>query len=178
MELLRIGEKLINPGRIHRTIDKILELRSRGHSQQEVADTVKVDRTFVSRLESLGEIRKGGRVALIAFPIANKEELENVAREEGVDYVLILTDRERWDFVEKRSGVELFNQIMFLVSQVRDYDAVIMVGSDMRIRLAEAVLGPDVVIGMELGPSPIKGDKYVEPDEMRQLIQSVKGRVR
>jgi hypothetical protein len=86
--LMRIGEKLVSTSRIHRVVDQILELRSQGQSQQEVADQIGVDRTFISRMEGLGEVRKGERMAVIGFPIGNKEEIEGDGPEEGVDYVL------------------------------------------------------------------------------------------
>ena len=53
-DLFRIGEKMISPEKLNRIIEQILEQRSRGLSQQEVAVRFGVDRTFVSRLEGLG----------------------------------------------------------------------------------------------------------------------------
>lgn len=173
MELIRIGEKLICPGRIERTVERILHLRSRGQSQQEVAEQLGIDRTFISRLESLGEVRKGGRLALIGFPIGNKEEIEAVARQEGVDYVLVMTDNERWDFAEKRSGVALANELMVMFSQLRDFNTVIFLGSDMRIKLVEAMLEPGAVLGIELGKSPMQEDIHVDPKELQTLIRSL-----
>jgi len=73
--LLRIGEKIINRQKINQIIDEMLNLRSQGFSQQEVANRVGIDRTVISKLETLGEVRKGGRVALVGFPIENREEL-------------------------------------------------------------------------------------------------------
>ena len=73
--LLRIGDKIINPDKIHRVIDDVLEMRGRGLSQQEIANKVGIDRTVISRLETLGEVRKGGRIALVGFPIKNCAEL-------------------------------------------------------------------------------------------------------
>lgn len=173
MDLLRIGEKLINADRIHRTVDRMLELRSQGQSQQEVADQVGVDRTLVSRLESLGEIRKGSRLALIGFPIGNKAEIEAVARREGVDFAWIMTDSERWQFAETRSGVQLANELMVMFSELRDFDTVIFLGSDMRIKLVESILDPGMVLSIELGKSPMKADKYVDPEMLQDTIRSL-----
>ncbi|NMB25692.1 MAG: helix-turn-helix transcriptional regulator [Firmicutes bacterium] len=173
MDLLRIGEKLINADRIHRTVDRILELRSRGQSQQEVADQVGVDRTLVSRLESLGEIRKGSRLALVGFPIGNKEEIEALARQEGVDFAWVMTDSERWQFAETRSGVQLANELMVMFSELRDFDTVIFLGSDMRIKLVESILDPGMVLSIELGKSPMKDDIYVDPQMLQDTIRSL-----
>jgi hypothetical protein len=173
MELLRIGDKLISIERINRTVERILQLRSQGQSQQEVADQIEVDRTFISRLEGLGEVRKGGRLALIGFPIGNKEEIQRIARQEGVDYVLVMTDDERWDFAQDRSGVQLVNELMVMFSQLRDFDTVIFLGSDMRIKLVEAMLDPGTLLGIELGKSPMKEDKYVDPQELQAIIRSL-----
>lgn len=174
MELFRIGDKLVSKTRIERRIEQILKLRASGHSQQEVAEQVGVDRTFISRLESMGELRKGGRLAVIGFPVGNKEEVERVCREQGVEFVLLFDDEERWNFVSEVSGPELFNRVMEWVSRLREFDVVIFIGSDMRIRLAEAVLGQESVVGISLGPSPIKGDRNVSPEMLAELIRSLK----
>lgn len=171
--LLRIGEKIINRQKIHHTIDRILELRRDGFSQQDVAGQIGVDRTFVSRLETIGEIRKGGRVALIGFPIKNCEEIYAVARQEGIDFCFVLSEQERWDFVQTKSGVELFNTIMQIISDVRKHDIVIIIGSNMRIKLMETLLDK-AVIGIQIGESPIEEDKYVSPEDIRALIRQLR----
>lgn len=170
--LLRIGDKIVDRQKIHRTVDRVLELRRDGLSQQEVAGKIGVDRTFVSRLETLGEVRKGGRVALIGFPIQNCQEIYTMARQEGIDYCLVMSNRERLDFVQAKSGVELFNTIMEIISNVRKYDIVIIVGSNMRIKLVEALLDK-TVIGVEIGESPISEDKYVDPEDICALIRQL-----
>lgn len=171
--LMRIGEKLVSTSRIHRVVDQILELRSQGQSQQEVAEQIGVDRTFISRMEGLGEVRKGERIAVIGFPIGNKEEIEGIAQEEGVDFVWVMTNEERWQFAEDRSGAKLANELMVLFSRLRDFDTIIFLGSDMRIKLVEAMLAPETILGIELGKSPIREDKYVDPTEFRALIRSL-----
>ena len=122
----------------------------------------------------MGEVRKGARVAVIGFPLENKLDLEHVCREYGVDYCLLLTDRERWQFVEVESGLTVMNKLMEIITSLREFDVVIMIGSDMRIRLAEALFG-DVVIGVEIGESPIKQDVYYDPEHLVDLIASIKG---
>lgn len=167
-----MGDKLISLGRVRRAIDRLLELRVQGLSQAEAGQVVGVDRTFVSRLESLGEVGKGARLALIAFPVGNRAELEELARREGVEYVFLLTNEERWSYFGERSGVEIANQLIDLVSRMKEFDAVIFAGSDMRIRLAEAILGPKLV-AIELGTSPIEHDCLLEPERLRTLIHQL-----
>ncbi|MCX7780953.1 MAG: helix-turn-helix domain-containing protein [Negativicutes bacterium] len=171
--LLRIGDKIVNRQKVHQTIDAMLDMRSAGMSQQEVAGKYGVDRTAISRIESLGEIRKGGLIALVGFPIKNCEELANMARQEGVDYCLLLSEKERWNFVQEKSGIELFNQIMEIIAKLRTYDIVIFLGSNMRIRLLETLLDKDV-IGVQIGESPIADDKYVNPEDIRTIIRQLK----
>lgn len=169
-DIVRIGDKVISRKKIDKTVDKILELRQSGLSQQEVALSVNVDRSFVSRLESIGEIRKGSKIALIGFPLENKDEILEMAREEGVDYACIMTDDERWGFVDERNGASLVNDIMQIISLAQGCDVLIMIGSDMRIEIAEALI-PGQVIGVEIGKSPIKGDIYVDPKGIRDIIR-------
>jgi hypothetical protein len=44
----------------------------------------------------------------------------------------------------------------------------------MRIRMIEAILGREKVVGLQIGTSPIKEDKTVDADEVRSLIRSLK----
>ncbi len=171
--LLRIGDKLINRQKLYRTVDLILKLRCQGLSQQEVANQVGVDRTVISRLENMGEVRKGKSVALVGFPIRNCEELEQVARQEGIDYCLLLTEKQRWQFLQENSGVELFDSIMKIISDVRRSDMVIILGSNMRIKLIETLLDKEV-IGIQIGESPIAEDKYVEPELVRDIVRKIR----
>ncbi len=171
--LLRIGEKIINQQKIYEKIDTMLQMRSRGFSQQEVANQLGIDRTVISKLETLGEVRKGRRIALVGFPVQNGEELRQVVGQEGIDYCLLMSERERWDFVQSKTGVELFNNIMEIISTLRKYDIVIMLGSNMRIKLMEALLDKEV-IGIQIGESPIEEDKYVNPDELRNIIHELR----
>ena len=172
--LLRIGEKIINRQKVHQIIDEMLDMRGQGLSQQEVANRVGIDRTVISKLETVGEVRKGGRVALIGFPIENCDELRLMARQEGVDYSLLMSEQERWDFVQKKTGVDFFNSIMEIIATLRNYDIVIILGSNMRIKLMEALLDKEV-IGVEIGASPIAEDKYVDPESIRIIIQQLYG---
>lgn len=72
MPLVRVGEKVIDRDKVDRVLDRLFELRQNGVSQAEAAARVGIDRSFVSRIENLGEVRKGKRVALIGFPVGNK----------------------------------------------------------------------------------------------------------
>lgn len=169
IDLIRIGEKLVSLQKIAQAVEQVLTLRSQGYSQQEVANQLGVDRAFISRLESLGEIRKGGSIALIGFPISNKDEIRKVAEEAGVDFILLMNDEERWSFVRDKSGIHLFNEIMSLTAKIRAFDAVIMIGSSLRTRLAKALLDREV-IPVEIGETPISEDKYVDPEEIRKIL--------
>lgn len=174
MDFYRIGDKLISTEKAVRTLERIFQLRASGMSQQEVANRVGCDRTLISRLETMAEVRKGGSLAVIGFPLANVEEIKQVCDTLGVEYTLLLNDKERWEFVESMSGQQLLNWLMELMSDMRLYDNVIVIGSDMRIRLAEAILG-DMVIGLEIGKSPIKEDIYISPQKLTQVITTIRG---
>lgn len=173
MELIRIGDKIINRGKIIAAIDNILDLRKRGFSQQETAARMGLDRSVVSRLEQLGEIRKGKKIALIGFPVLNKAELLAVAREEGVDLVLLMTENERWSYIKEKSGIQLFDNILELIMSVRLYDVIIVIGSNHRIEVTESVLGKSV-IGIEIGKSPLSEDRYVNPELLKNILSMVR----
>ena len=172
-EMFRVGEKLISSEKLYRIIGQILEQRSRGLSQQDVAGRFGVDRSFVSRLEGLGSVRKGSSLAVFGFPVKNKDEIQALLTELGVDFSLIMTEAERWRFVQEKSGIELLNEIMGLVSRVRVYDVVIVIGSHQRIRWCAALLDKEVV-GVEIGETPITEDRSVDLDRLRSLILAMR----
>lgn len=171
MELLRIGDKVVSRAQIDRWVSRILTLRRQGYSQQEVANALKIDRTFISRLESLGEIRKGRGVAVLGFPIANGQDLEVICREYGVDWWFLLNEQERLAFVAK-NGLDLFNEIMNILSRIRGYDAVVAIGSNRRVQLIEGLLDRDV-ISIILGESPLTKDVRVDPNRFESVIKSL-----
>jgi hypothetical protein len=176
MDLIRIGEKIISRRKISRNIDKILELRSTGVAQQEIANRLRVDRTFVSRLEALGEVRKGNRIAVVGFPIKNKDEILELLHQEGIEFTLVMTENERLDYVNKTNGVDLLNNIMGIIAEVRLFDIVIIIGSNKRIKVIEAILDKEVV-GLEIGESPIEEDKYVKPSDVLEILHAVQAKV-
>lgn len=173
MDFIRIGEKLISSTKLQRSIEKILQLRSEGVSQLDIARDMGLDRSFISRLESLAEVRKGGRIALIGFPVSNPDELRQVAHEEGCDFTLLLTDRERWEWVDTTTGIELLNKVLQLIARLKDFDSLIIIGSDLRIRLVEAIIGKEV-FPVSLGESPIREDRHVNPQMVRDIIRQLK----
>jgi hypothetical protein len=170
MEFVRIGEKLINVDKIDDTVRRILKMRSTGMSQQEVAVKLQLDRTFISRLETMGGVRRGGCIGLMAFPVSNKGELMDVADRYGIEQRLILTDLERWQLVEGKSGIDFFNQVMGVIDQFRRCDVVLAFCSAKWIRLAEAMLDSEV-LAVEIGRTPITGDVYVNPNELEKLLE-------
>ncbi len=173
MEFIRIQDKIISWQKIETSLKKVLQMRERGFSQQEVAEKLNIDRTFISRLETLGELRKGQRIACIGFPLHNKEEIQAILEKEGVEYILLMTEKERQGFINNRSGKELLNVIMDLITEARRYDVVICIGSDERIKLMEGVLNGQI-ISIEIGTSPITEDKWLDPAMIRNVLRSIR----
>jgi len=173
MDLIRIQDKIISWPKIEKVLKKALQLRERGLSQQEVAQRLGIDRTFISRLERIGELRKGQSIACIGFPVKNKQEIQQLLKEEGVEYSLLLTEQERQDFVNQRSGNELLNEITQIITQLRRYHTIIIMGSDQRVKLLEGVLDGEI-IPIELGKSPLTEDKQVDIEYLRKVLRAVK----
>jgi len=171
MDFVRIGDKLIHRERVIRAIDEVFALRAQGLSQSEVAGRLGTDRSFVSRLESLGEVRKGSSIALVGFPIANKEEILRVAREEAVDYTFLLTDHERWEFLE-RPGTEIFNEVMALAAEVRRHPTVIILGANRPAQFLQAMLDREAAVFRlaQVVGSPGSFD----PEQIRLVIRTLR----
>lgn len=172
MDLIRIGDKLVSKDKIRRSVAKVLERRAAGFSQQEVAAELGLDRTVISRLETMGEVRKGRRIALIGFPVQNKEELKSLAKEIGIDFVLLFSNTERYGYIESLSGADLFNWVLETIVRVRECDTVIFLGSDRRIEAMEALVGSERLVSVELGSSPLTADRYVQPERIRSILSA------
>jgi transcriptional regulator with XRE-family HTH domain len=171
MDFVRIGDKLIHRERVIRAVDEVFALRAQGLSQSEVAGRVGTDRSFVSRLESLGEVRKGGSIAIVGFPIANKEEILRVAEQEAVDYTFVMSDRERWEFLE-RPGTEIFNEVMALAAEVRKHPTVIILGANRPAQFLQAMLDREVAV-FRLDQVPGSPGEF-DPEKIRLAIRTLR----
>ncbi len=172
LENYRVGDKLISLRKIHEILGKVFTMRSRGFSQQEVASSLKLDRSLISRLETMGEIRKGKRVAVVGFPLKNKDEIRAIGERRGVDYLWLMNDRERWDLVEGKSALDFFNSIMEHITSLQEFDVVLFIGSPRWLKLAEALLDSEVVF-IELGDSPIKEDCILEGRHFEEVLDMI-----
>lgn len=173
MDIIRVGDKVLSLEKLEKKIRKILKLRAQGSTQTEVAEILGVDRSFISHLEGLGEIRKGVKVGLVAFPVKNKKEVERLAEEVGVDVILVMSQEEREKKVEAQDGAYVFNEVMDLLTELVDCDVIIVAASNLRIRQAEKIFGEGKVIGVELGESPLRQDVEVNIMELKELIKSI-----
>lgn len=174
MDIIRIGEKIISSIKINNKVNEILQYRMLGLSQQEVAEKLGVERTFISRLEGLGEIRKGQSIAAIGFPIKNRTEVEEVLKTYGVEYFVLMSEEERTEFVNDCSGAQLTNRIVELINKFRSFDIVIFMASDYRNRIARDLLD-NRVIEIDIGKSPIKEDVNVNLEILTEILKTLKG---
>lgn len=171
MRLYRIGDKVISRDKLIDAIDSILEVREGGATQEEAARIAGVQRSFVSFLETLGEVRRGPRVALVGFPIANVDEVRALAARHAVDFVLVVSQSER-ESIESGSSAEVFNQVLETLAALRDFDTLVLMASDMRIRTIERILGTEV-IGIPLGHTPLREDKHVDIAQLDEVLTAV-----
>lgn len=169
MNFIRISDKVINKKKILNAVDSILNQRSKGISQQDVAKGMGLERSFISRLEGLGEIRKGGSIAVIGFPIKNVAELQMILESKGIEYSVLMTEEERWRFIKEKSGLELFNGIMDIIQRVRSFDKVILLGSRQRVKMLAALFDKEIVV-IELGEAPLSQDVYVDAQQFADVI--------
>ena len=169
MDFYRIGDKIISRKKILSALERILKLRSRGKSQQEVAEIMGVDRSFISRLETLGEMRKAKQIGVVGFPIKNKDEIQKILEDRGIDNYLLMNEEERTSFVGGKPGSEIVNEMMELIQEYRMYDTVIVLASDMRSKWIEALLHQQVIL-VDIGTSPLTEDVYVEPERIIDIL--------
>ncbi len=170
--IFRVGDKMISLDKAARLLEKVLELREKGASQQEAANRLHLDRSFVSRLEAAGEIRKGSRVAVIGFPLKNSNQLSGLCQDYGLDFYLLLNNQERWEMVKDEQALDFFNRVFDLVARLREFDTLIMISSERWYQLAEALLDIQI-ISIDLGPTPIREDCYLDPQQLKNSLDLV-----
>ncbi len=171
-ELIRIGSKVVSRKKINLMVQEIMYWRSRGYSQDSVAEKLKIDRTFISRLEKAGEVKKGTRVAVVGFPLENKKELEALALQAGAEYVWLLNNRERWELIEGVSAMDFFNYTMEKINRLKEFDAVILLTSEKWYGIASALLDNRVIF-FNLGSSPLKEDCWIDTAKFKDTLGTV-----
>ena len=171
MDLYRIGDKVVSRSRLAEAIDAILVDRAGGATQEEAARRAGVQRSFVSFLETLGELRRGPRVALVAFPVKNAAEVRELAGRHALDFVLVLDQAQR-ESIEGSDASTIFNELLQTLAALQEFDTVILAASDMRLATIDAILRADV-IGIPLGPSPIRDDVEIDLAKLEEVIRSV-----
>ena len=171
-DLVRIGDKIVSVPKIEQKIHKILRLRATGLSQQEVANLLHLDRTFISRLESSGEIRKGKKIAVFGFPVENNEEIKGISKELGVDFIYVLNQEERWNLVKDKSALKFFNEVMELIARLQAYEIMILISSRRWLKIAEAFFSNEIIF-LELASSPIEKDCRLDPVRFQKIVSKV-----
>jgi len=168
-DMFRIGDKIVSSVKIQDMVEKIFTMRSQGFSQQQVANSLHLDRSFISRLESIGELRKGKRIALIGFPLENKEEISRIAEEYGIDFIWLMDEKERWEMVKNKSALDFFDEVMAVTTALQQYDTIIMICSMKWKKIAEALLTGQVFF-IELGMSPITENRFLSSQEFKRVL--------
>lgn len=171
VRLYRIGDKVVSEGKLHDAVASILEEREAGATQEDVAGKHEVQRSFISFLETLGEVRRGDKVALVGFPIANAEAVKALAETHFLDFVLVLSQHER-ESIESGDATRVFNQLLETIAILRDYDTLVLMASDWRIKTMETILGTEVV-GIPLGVSPLRTDVEVDLGNLDRILTGV-----
>lgn len=172
MRMWRIGGKLISEEKLFTGIEGIMDDREAGATQSEAAELHHVQRSFVSFLETLGEVRRGSRVAIVAFPVSNAEEIEELAERYSIDMVLALSQETRERIEGGTSAASVFNALMATMEELAQFDAIIVCASDLRIASAKRIFGPSV-FSIELGASPLRSDVEVDLTQLEELICSL-----
>lgn len=167
----RIGDKVVSRDKLLDAVEAILEEREAGATQEEAARHANVQRSFVSFLETLGEVRRGPRVALVGFPVENRDEVKELATRYAVDFVLVVSQSDR-EYIEAGSSAEVFNQLLETLAALRDFDTLVLLASDYRIKTIEKILGTEVV-GVPLGHTPLREDKHVDVVELERVLSGV-----
>jgi hypothetical protein len=171
MRFYRIGDKVVSRERVGDLVSSILEARESGATQEEAAAQFGVQRTFVSFLETAGEVRRGKRVALVGFPVGNADEVREVAARHGVEYAMLLSQEQR-EGLEAGPADRMFNLVIETLAELTAYDVIVLLASERRVGPVERILGREVV-AISLGPSPLRSDVQVDTAELDTLLAGI-----
>ncbi|GFR35631.1 hypothetical protein [Thermobrachium celere] len=115
---------------------------------------------------------RGGDIAVIGFPIKNKDEIEEVLRSFNIEYILLMNEEERQSFIKKQGGKELLESVLKIISDVRKYKHCVIIGSNMRVKVLSKLLDSQVYT-IDIGESPLKNDVYVDPQRVLDIIKTI-----
>ncbi len=129
MKEIKIGDKVISVERARELIEKIFDLRSEGSTQEEVAQMLGVERTFISRLEGIGEIRRSKEIALVCSGVSDEQKTRATAEDLGVDFFYLNG--------KKNTAMK---DILWMLDRIKDIDYVVFLGHRDELALLEQVL--------------------------------------
>jgi len=131
---IRIGDKIISMDRASALIDKIFDMRSAGSTQEEVAKRLGIERSFISHLEGIGEVRKSKEIAFIGSGVSDPERVERMAGELGFEHVFINSD-----------GMARIEDALGILAVLRDIDYIVFLGPTAEHRLLEIVMDKKII---------------------------------
>jgi transcriptional regulator with XRE-family HTH domain len=131
---IKIGDKIISMERASSLIDKIFDLRSSGQTQEEVAKMLGVERSFISHLEGIGEVRKSKEIALIGSGLADVKNVEDTASKLGIEHVFLNQD-----------GTARIEDALQVLALLRTIDFIIFLGPSKEHKLLETVLDKKII---------------------------------
>jgi transcriptional regulator with XRE-family HTH domain len=131
---IKIGDKIISMERASSLIDKIFDLRSGGATQEEVAKTLGVERSFISHLEGIGEVRKSKEIALIGSGLSDAKSVEETASKLGIEHVFLNQD-----------GTARIEDALQVLALLKNIDFIIFLGPAKEHKMLETVLDKKVI---------------------------------
>lgn len=111
---------------------------------------------------------------MVGFPVANRDEVSALADEYGVDFVLVVSQDER-ESIEAGPAGDVFNRLLETLAALREFDVVVLLASDWRIKTIERILGTEIV-GIPLGHTPLREDVTVDIEAFGNTLASVMAR--
>jgi hypothetical protein len=131
---IKIGDKIISMDRASALIDRIFDMRSNGSTQEEVAKTLGVERSFISHLEGIGEVRKSKEIAFIGSGVKNEAVVEGVARSLNFEHIFVSGD-----------GRARIDQALTILTILKEIDFIIFLGPETEHKLLESILDKKVI---------------------------------
>jgi hypothetical protein len=97
--------------------------------------------------------------------------VKELAGRHALDFVLVLSQEER-ENIESGEVTAVFNTLLETIATLRDYDTLVLMASDWRIKTMERILGTEVV-GVPLGTSPLRAAVTVDLEQLDEILSGV-----
>jgi hypothetical protein len=172
MRLIKVGNKLISWEKISSAINEILQRRSTGATQQEVASDFGIERVFISYLESIGAIQRNQSLAVVCWLIDNLAEVSNLVGSYGVEMFNLVPNSTSLSHIEVN---DICRYVIEVLAKVKKFQALIVIGDRSQVELFREITDQDVYAVRLIRTTRAKGARLANISGLERILRALIG---